>query len=157
MRMRLLQRGLIVLLLSGLSTACGLIKTSDFDFFETNRGTMATINEFYFEFDKAELLPIAERKMDKVADTVQSLSTRKVLISGYTDNQGEAGYNQTLSERRANTVLNALVKRGVNLSRLKAQGFGDTKPVATNATKEGRQQNRRVEMLILNEGLGFND
>lgn len=160
MRMRLLQRGAIVLLLCSLTTACAWIKSvsgSDFEFFETDKGTMLTIGEVFFEFDKANLLPLAERKMDKVADTIQAYNTRKVLITGHADALGDTAYNQTLSERRAQTVLNALVQRGVGADRLKAQGFGETRPVASNANLEGRQQNRRVEMLILKEGLGFND
>lgn len=157
MSTHLLRRSLLIGLLCCFSTACSLLKPHDPEFVETSRGSVATIGEVYFEFDKATLLPIAERKMDKIAEAVQTLSTRKVLISGHTDSQGDVTYNQGLSERRANTVLNALVKRGVNMSRLKARGFGQQQPIASNATPEGRQQNRRVEVLILNEGLDFND
>ncbi|MEN9848634.1 MAG: hypothetical protein RL368_1374 [Pseudomonadota bacterium] len=158
MRMRLLLRGLIVLLLCGLSSACAVIKSaSDLEFFETDKGTVLTIGEVFFEFDKANLLPLAERKMDRLAEIIQTYQTRKVLITGHADALGETAYNQNLSERRAHTVLNALVKRGVSASRLKAQGVGESRPIASNTNAEGRQQNRRVEMLILNEGLGFND
>ncbi|MEN9461388.1 MAG: hypothetical protein RIS84_1408 [Pseudomonadota bacterium] len=159
MRMRSLQRGAIVLLCV-FSTGCSLIKASDFGgfgFTETERGDVITINEVFFDFDKSDLLPLAERKMDKIAEVVQTNSTRNILISGHTDFTGEHAYNQILSERRANTVLNALIKRGVHGARLKARGFGETQPIASNNTIEGRQQNRRVEVLILNEGLGFND
>ena len=71
-----------------------------------------------------------------------------VEISGHTDSQGDDDYNKKLSERRANAVVEYLVKRGIASDRLKATGFGETKSVSTNDTEEGRANNRRVEMTV---------
>jgi outer membrane protein OmpA-like peptidoglycan-associated protein len=74
--------------------------------------------------------------------------TSKVVVEGHTDNQGTAEYNQTLSEERALNVMEFLVEQGVAPERLTSMGYGFTKPVADNATREGRQKNRRVDLVI---------
>jgi OOP family OmpA-OmpF porin len=71
-----------------------------------------------------------------------------VRVEGHTDSQGSESYNQALSERRANTVLNYLVSNGIDGDRLSASGFGENSPVADNATAEGRARNRRVDLVV---------
>ena len=73
----------------------------------------------------------------------------KIEIQAHTDNQGRAAYNKKLSDRRADSALQYLIENGIAPERMSSVGFGDTKPVADNATEEGRQQNRRVELIII--------
>jgi outer membrane protein OmpA-like peptidoglycan-associated protein len=77
---------------------------------------------------------------------------RGVEIEGHTDSTGSPGFNQTLSERRAQEVRGALIARGVQGARIAARGLGPTAPVASNDTSAGRQQNRRVEIIIVSKG-----
>ncbi|WP_126971858.1 OmpA family protein [Gynurincola endophyticus] len=72
-----------------------------------------------------------------------------MAINGYTDNTGDGKHNQTLSEQRANTVLNSLVEAGIETSRLSAKGFGAQNPIADNSTEDGKAKNRRVELVKL--------
>lgn len=74
--------------------------------------------------------------------------SQTAIISGHTDSTGNDEYNQKLSERRANAVKDAIIEEGVQAERLQAKGYGESKPIADNATKEGRQENRRVEAEI---------
>jgi len=78
----------------------------------------------------------------------------KVQVEGYTDSTGTSDYNQRLSEQRAMTVRDYLVGQGINLNSVTAQGFGQNDPVASNATAAGRQQNRRVQMVVSGEPIG---
>ena len=78
----------------------------------------------------------------------------RLTIEGHTDNTGSAEINQTVSERRANAVSNYLVQQGLNSSSLSAQGLGTSNPVADNGTAEGRQKNRRVEIIVSGEVIG---
>jgi OOP family OmpA-OmpF porin len=73
---------------------------------------------------------------------------KRVNLSGHTDSIGTEAYNQKLSERRAASVKNYLTKKGIDAGRISAQGFGETKPIADNKTKEGRAKNRRVEIKV---------
>ena len=73
---------------------------------------------------------------------------KKVSLSGHTDNVGTEAYNQALSERRVNSVKDYVVKKGVDASRVAGQGFGESKPIADNKTREGRAKNRRVEIKV---------
>ena len=86
--------------------------------------------------------------MRTLAQTVSKYPKQRLIVQGHTDSQGDDRYNQKLSEERANSVRNYLVAEGVSSSRVTAVGFGSKLPVATNATAEGRQQNRRVEIEI---------
>jgi outer membrane protein OmpA-like peptidoglycan-associated protein len=97
-----------------------------------------------FVFGKADLEGDASKEIRKVSDFMQQYPSVKVTIEGYTDNQGAADLNKTLSQQRANTVMAALVTDGVAASRLTAVGFGMEHPVADNKTEAGRAQNRRV-------------
>lgn len=99
------------------------------------------------EFNVAEAQPYLER----VAQLLNSKTSKKVSIEGHTDNVGALALNQALSLARANSLLKALQERGVPADRLTAMGFAFNRPIASNATPDGRQFNRRVELLILDE------
>ncbi len=105
-------------------------------------------SEVSFDFDSATLKPAFLPTLDKVADILARYPKTTVTIVGHTDNIGSEAYNQQLSERRARSVMNYLIDRGIAPQRLSAVGRGETQPRATNATEAGRQLNRRVEILI---------
>lgn len=104
-----------------------------------------------FEFDKATLQTNAENILDEAAMSLEGQPSVKVEIAGHTDSQGPDAYNQGLSERRANTVKDYLVEKGANADNLTAVGYGESEPVASNDTLEGREENRRVELRILEQ------
>jgi outer membrane protein OmpA-like peptidoglycan-associated protein len=88
--------------------------------------------------------------LDEIAKVMNDHpEVKKVRIEGHTDNQGDAAHNLSLSHKRANNIMHYLVAHGVDANRLDAKGFGDTKPIADNATDEGRAQNRRVVFVIV--------
>lgn len=102
-----------------------------------------------FAFDSAKLTPKAEQEMAATAAEAKAMkSINLVMVEGHTDNIGTAAYNQQLSIKRANAVRDALVKNGVPAEKIQAKGYGFDKPVASNKTKDGRAQNRRVEITI---------
>lgn len=109
-----------------------------------------TLDSVFFEIDKANLLPAGQRKIEEFATSIQRYGpSSTVQIDGYTDNTGEETYNQHLSERRADTVRAALIAKGITHAKLFTKGFGENNPLTTNATREGRQQNRRVEITVI--------
>jgi outer membrane protein OmpA-like peptidoglycan-associated protein len=108
-----------------------------------------TIKNIYFAFDKTDLLSKSFVELDNLTEILKDASTISVEISGHTDNKGSDSYNQTLSQGRAQSVVNYLVKKGIETSRLVAKGYGESKPIKTNDTDEGRAENRRVEFKIL--------
>jgi outer membrane protein OmpA-like peptidoglycan-associated protein len=103
-----------------------------------------------FESGSAVLTPDSHRVLDEVVRSLMAYPEIKVEIQGYTDNVGKASFNQGLSERRAEAVKQYLVNAGIDPARLTAKGFGEENPAATNATPEGRAQNRRIEFRRLN-------
>ncbi len=120
---------------------------------ETSRGLVLTLGDVLFESGKANLLPGAERTLEKLVQFLEENPDRKVLIEGHTDNIGSSTYNLDLSLRRAQAVQKALIERGIEESRILAQGYGELYPVASNKDAAGRQRNRRVEIVILKEGV----
>lgn len=118
---------------------------------QTERGLLVTLGDVLFAFNKAELTAQAAPRLDKLASFLKQFPDRRLLIEGYTDSVGGDAYNQTLSERRAQAVRDALVQRGVDSSRITARGYGKAHPVADNASAEGRAMNRRVEIVIADE------
>lgn len=115
---------------------------------QTERGMVLTLGDVLFDAGRATLNPGAARAIDQLATFLKENPARTIEIEGYTDSVGSEQMNQTLSERRANAVKNALMDRGIESNRIAARGFGEGNPVASNATAAGRQQNRRVEIVI---------
>jgi len=103
----------------------------------------------FFDFDKSTLKPEGRQILDQVASQAQSINLETLIATGHTDSIGTEAYNQKLSERRANTVKDYLISKGIDPSRIYAEGKGELNPVATNKTREGRAQNRRVEIEIV--------
>ncbi|HET9630667.1 MAG TPA: OmpA family protein [Novosphingobium sp.] len=102
-----------------------------------------------FDVGSYSLKPEFRATLDKVADSLKQYPDSLIDVYGHTDSTGSDAYNQTLSENRARTVANYLQMQGVNPSRIRSQGYGETMPVADNATEEGRRKNRRVEIKIV--------
>jgi OOP family OmpA-OmpF porin len=99
-----------------------------------------------FDTDKSDIKPVYYPILDDVVDVLRKNPSVKVEIQGHTDNVGRAKYNQRLSERRAQAVMEYLIKKGIPRERLTAAGYGLERPIASNLTQEGRAQNRRVEL-----------
>jgi len=111
-------------------------------------------NPILFETNSSVLKSEAQALLDDVAAVLQKYPETDVLVKGHTDNTGSEGHNQQLSERRSQAVKNYLVTRGVTVARLQALGFGESMPVTSNTSADGRAQNRRVEMqIVANEEL----
>jgi outer membrane protein OmpA-like peptidoglycan-associated protein len=122
----------------------------EFDGQVTDEGTLLTIEEpILFDFDSAELKPESREALDDIADVLAFYETAPVVVVGHTDNVGSREYNVDLSQRRARAVVDALSRRGIAADRLTFEGRAFDEPVASNDTDEGRQQNRRVEVLIV--------
>lgn len=101
-----------------------------------------------FSTGKSNLTQAADATLSRVAYNLKQFPDTDVTVVGYTDNTGSEQFNQTLSEKRAQSVVNYLESQGIPASRLKAVGMGESDPVASNSTVDGRAQNRRVEMFI---------
>ncbi|MBN1106368.1 MAG: OmpA family protein [Deltaproteobacteria bacterium] len=108
-----------------------------------------TLKWVHFDFDKADLTPQAKATLDETAKILKDHPGMMLELDGYTDVIGTDAYNLKLSERRAKTVHNYLVSKGVPAARLKVKALGKSNPVADNKTPQGRAENRRVELRIL--------
>src|SRR5688500_3022779 len=120
---------------------------------ETSRGVMVNLPSVNFEFDSADLSRDGRDKVNQIADIIKrDAPNRRVTVEGHASRESAAqeGYNQRLSERRANTVADSLERSGVNGRNISSQGLGTRAPVASNDNESGRQQNRRVEVIIEN-------
>ncbi len=102
-----------------------------------------------FETNSDQLVSTAASVLNDAARTLEKNPSLVVEVAGHTDSDGDAGYNQNLSERRANTVRQYLIDRGVDASRLSSRGYGETQPVADNVTAEGKAANRRVVLRVI--------
>lgn len=118
---------------------------------QTERGLVLTLSDVLFDTGKAALRPGSNRAIQQIAKFLQEYPERSVMIEGFTDSVGSESYNQGLSERRANAVRSGLVSAGIDAGRVGTRGFGEAFPVVSNDTASGRQQNRRVEVIISNE------
>lgn len=105
-----------------------------------------------FDTGEYQLLPDASQTLDRILGRVESADQPHLHIDGYTDSQGTAAYNQTLSENRAQAVANWFTARGIDNSQLSVQGHGEAGPIASNGTAQGRQLNRRVEITLTYSG-----
>ena len=119
---------------------------------QTNRGLVLTVGDVLFATGKAEVAAGGMRSIDKLAEWLKKNPTRNLLIEGHTDNTGSEDLNMRLSQQRAEAVRNGLLSRGVGADRITTKGYGPKYPVVANDTASGRQQNRRVEVVVLNEG-----
>jgi OOP family OmpA-OmpF porin len=105
--------------------------------------------EALFDFDKAQIQPQGKTQLDGFLTQLKSLNWTGMTVVGHTDSTGPEAYNQGLSERRAESVKSYLVGQGLPAAAIQASGQGESKPVADNATAEGRAQNRRVEVEVV--------
>ena len=114
------------------------------------RGMVITLNgSVLFASAKSELLPAAQLKLNEVANAlIKEDPLSKIVVEGHTDSQGAAAYNQDLSQRRAQSVRDYLVSRGIAADRVTSQGFGPSRSIAENTSAEGRANNRRVEIVV---------
>ncbi len=119
----------------------------------TDRGLVLTLGDVLFATGRAELRAGTTGHLDKLVAFLVRYQDRTVKIEGYTDSTGSQSFNQGLSERRADAVLGYLNRHGVDIGRLTASGMGEDDPVAGNDTATGRQQNRRVEVIVSNPAL----
>jgi outer membrane protein OmpA-like peptidoglycan-associated protein len=102
-----------------------------------------------FDFDKSNIRPDARPVLDEAIRTLKEYGDIRVSVEGHTDSRGTDAYNQGLSMRRANSVADYLASGGISRSRMEIRGFGESKPVASNETDDGRAQNRRVELHVI--------
>ena len=112
------------------------------------RGTIISMSDILFEVNKANLTGDLKTSLAKIAGILLVFKESNITVEGHTDNQGSEEYNQTLSEKRAENVKNFLIDQGVDSSRLSSVGYAFSRPIADNTTKEGRQKNRRVDLII---------
>ena len=103
----------------------------------------------YFDFDRATLKPEGRQKLDELVSRIASMQLEVVIATGHTDRTGTGSYNQKLSERRALRVKSYLVEKGLPADRIFTDGKGERQPVASNATREGRARNRRVDVELV--------
>jgi OOP family OmpA-OmpF porin len=103
----------------------------------------------YFDFDKSNIRPDARATLDEAVRILKAEPGQIVIAEGHTDSKGTDQYNEALSLRRARAVRDYLIKGGIPANDIKVEGFGESKPVASNETDEGRQQNRRVELRLM--------
>src|SRR5205823_4125279 len=121
---------------------------------DTARGLIANMSDVLFKTGSFELMPAARERLAKVSGIVLAYPSLHLQVEGHTDSVGGDEYNQTLSERRAGAVRDYLVQQGILAESIEARGFGKTVPIASNDTSEGRQQNRRVELVLSGDAIG---
>lgn len=114
-------------------------------------GANLVLKNVFFEYNSHVLTESSRQELEKLVTLMKGNENIRVEISGHTDNKGQAAYNQALSLKRAQAVIDFLVSQGINKSRLVAQGLGSAKPIATNQTEAGRKLNRRTEFKVLSE------
>jgi outer membrane protein OmpA-like peptidoglycan-associated protein len=121
---------------------------------DTPRGLVVNMGDVLFDTGKFNLRPEGREDLAKLSGIVLNYPSLRLTIEGHTDDTGKAEINQTLSEQRANAVRGYLVNQGLDAGSLSAQGLGMNNPVGDNSTAEGRQKNRRVEIIVSGEAIG---
>jgi outer membrane protein OmpA-like peptidoglycan-associated protein len=121
---------------------------------DTARGLVVNMSDVLFDSGQFTLRPMAREKLAKISGIVLAYPTLLLAVEGNTDSVGTEEFNQTLSEKRAESVRSYLTKEGVPEASTTAEGFGKTRPIASNDTADGRQQNRRVELIVSGEVIG---
>lgn len=122
---------------------------TDDAFNNANIGDKFNLNRIFFEFNSSDLLTVSYTELDKLFDILNSKPSLRIEIRGHTDNIGSNSYNKSLSVKRAASVYEYLLEKGIDKSRMKYRGFGNKVPIADNETEEGRRLNRRVEIIIV--------
>jgi outer membrane protein OmpA-like peptidoglycan-associated protein len=117
---------------------------------ETRRGVVINLPDVLFEFDRSTLTSGARDTTREIAAAIRGIRDRTIAVEGHTDSVGSYEYNQRLSEDRASTVADALVREGVSRRQITSRGFGERDPIASNDTSSGRSRNRRVEVIVEN-------
>lgn len=112
-------------------------------------GKITYAADAFFDFDKSVLKPAGKATLDDLAAKIQAINVETIISTGHTDSIGTDAYNQALSLRRANAVKAYLVSKGIAADRIVVEGKGERQPVASNATREGRAKNRRVEIEVV--------
>jgi outer membrane protein OmpA-like peptidoglycan-associated protein len=115
---------------------------------------IVNLSDVLFDSGQYSLKPGAREKLARVSGIVLAYPTLKLEVEGYTDSVGSEESNMVLSENRANSVRDFLVKQGIVMTSISSNGFGEAQPVATNDTAAGRQQNRRVELVVSGDIIG---
>ena len=110
--------------------------------------TTFIIQNLFFDVDKTTIKSTSEEALEEIYNLLEDNPSIKIIITGHTDNTASDAYNMRLSQGRAKSVYNEMVKRGIDPSRMKWQGKGMRQPIDTNSTVEGRARNRRVEITI---------
>jgi OOP family OmpA-OmpF porin len=118
------------------------------DLFDLSKGKKIVLRGVTFETNKSQIKPESKVILEKVRESMAANPEVTVIITGHTDNVGSDEYNRGLSQERAQAVKDWLVKNNISASRMKVIGKGETQPAATNDTKEGRAENRRIEFLV---------
>ncbi|MGB8131178.1 MAG: OmpA family protein [Candidatus Angelobacter sp.] len=121
---------------------------------DSARGLIVSMSDVLFDFNQATLKPGAKLRLAKVSGIILAYPDLKLEIDGFTDNKGTPQYNMTLSDKRAKAVRDFLVGQGVGTDAVTTRGLGESNPVASNATAAGRQQNRRVELVVSGSAIG---
>ena len=121
---------------------------------DTARGLVVNLSDVLFDTGKYTLRPLAREKLAKISGIVLAYPDLKLAIEGNTDSVGTDAMNQVLSEKRAGSVMDYLAKENIPAASMTSQGFGKTQPIASNDTAEGRQQNRRVELVVSGDVIG---
>jgi outer membrane protein OmpA-like peptidoglycan-associated protein len=116
---------------------------------ETDRGVVVTLGDVLFASGESDLKDAAAQNVIDVVDLLRAEPDKRIRIEGHTDASGDAGFNLRLSEQRARSVRDALVAAGIDAERITAVGLGEDFPIASNETPEGRSQNRRVDVILL--------
>lgn len=121
---------------------------------DSARGLIVNMPDVLFNVNSSSLRPAARERLAKVAGILIAYPDIHVEVDGYTDNTGGLDYNQQLSQQRAEAVRSYLVQQGVPQSSIEAKGFGPNDPIASNDSPAGRQQNRRVNLVVSGESIG---
>jgi len=121
---------------------------------ESARGLIVNLSDVLFDTGKADLKPGAREKLSRLSGVLMSHPGLHVEVEGHADSVGATDLNQTLSESRAASVRDYLVRGGIAPNTVGTAGFGESQPVASNATAAGKQQNRRVELIVSGEAIG---
>lgn len=119
---------------------------------QTESGVVVTLGDVLFESGATDLVPEAQASIEEVVDLLQTEPDKRIRIEGHTDSTGSDDTNLRLSQQRADAVLTELVSFGVEASRITSVGMGEDFPIASNETEEGRSRNRRVDVILLDEG-----